>query len=129
MRAFSPGGSNVTFVGGEEKCAAVGAAHGEELGGAVDARADSAFDIERLRAEQVMLEAVHGAQAMSPVGSTLDCSIFEFRGMSEHQMVCRVSVDSAVFANGVKTGRVGAESHGSDAVGTPRVASWFLCHG
>lgn len=76
-----------------------------------------------------MLEAVHGAQAMSSAGSALDCSILELRGMSEHQVVRRVSVDGAVFANGVEAGRVGAESHGSNTVGTPRVASWFLCHG
>lgn len=88
MGAFSPGAADISFVGGEEKCAAVAAAHGEEIGGAVGAGADIAFNVEGLGTEQVVLEAVHRAQTLSPVGPALGCSIFELRRMAEHQMIC-----------------------------------------
>lgn len=125
MGAFGPGAADISFVGGEEKCAAVAAAHGEEIRGTVGARANIAFDVEGLGTEQVVLEAVHGAQTLSPVGPALGCSILKLRRMAEHQMICRVSVNGAVLANSIEAGCVGADCEGCNAVGAPRVASWL----
>lgn len=129
---FSAARVQVALVGGEEHSAAVGAADGQEFmlvvvhGGAVT---QGTLDVKGRGPELVVLEAVQGAQPLCPCRPAFGCKIVEFRGVTEHQVCCRVGVYSAVFADGIKAGGVGAEGQGCDAVGPPCVGHWLRRHG
>lgn len=106
----------VALVGGEDDGAGVGAADGEELA-LVRVAAERGLDVEALRAEHVVLEAVHGTQALDAVGAALIGVVPELRGGAEHEVRGGVGVDGVVLAHGVEARRVAAEGERGDAVG------------